>query len=88
QKYDAEDEDLDQNSNYINASYLRYPGSQLNYIASQGPLEETIGDFWKVVYDHKVPMILSLTAQKENEVEKCAPYWIPGTYSSNGIFIH
>ncbi|ESX00907.1 hypothetical protein KL918_004526 [Ogataea parapolymorpha] len=87
QKYDADDEELDQDESYINASYLSYPGSQLRYIAAQGPLEETIGDFWKVIFDHKVPLILSLTAQKENEVEKCAPYWLPGTYSSNGIFI-
>ncbi|KAG7745572.1 hypothetical protein KL932_000602 [Ogataea haglerorum] len=87
QKYDADDEELDQDESYINASYLSYPGSQLRYIAAQGPLEETIGDFWKVIFDHKVPLILSLTAQKENEVEKCAPYWLSGTYSSNGIFI-
>ncbi|ODV83807.1 hypothetical protein CANARDRAFT_237663 [[Candida] arabinofermentans NRRL YB-2248] len=88
QKYDAEDNELDQEESYINASYLHYPGSENQYIATQGPLEETIGDFWKVAYDHKIPLILSLTAQRENEVEKCAPYWEPGTYSSNGVFIN
>lgn len=88
-KYNNSDEnELDQESEYINASYLNAPGSKNSYIATQGPLEETIGDFWKVVVDHNIQLIFSLTAQKENEVEKCAPYWLPGTYASNGVFIN
>ncbi|QPG73445.1 hypothetical protein FOA43_000755 [Brettanomyces nanus] len=85
QKYDKQDRELDRESSYINASYLRYPLSEFNYIATQGPLEDTIGDFWRVICDHKVPIVFSLTAEKENEVEKCAPYWKAGTYVSNGI---
>lgn len=72
---------------YINASYLHYPSSKFHYIATQGPLAETVGDFWKVVNDHKVPLILSLTPEIENYVEKCAPYWVPGHYISNDVDI-
>jgi protein-tyrosine phosphatase len=72
---------------YINASYISYPRTNLNYIATQGPLDETIGDFWKIVYDNEVPIIFSLTPQSENLVEKCAPYWNPGTFYSNNIKI-
>lgn len=86
-KYDTQSKDLDSITNYINASYIHYPSSNLNYIATQGPLTETIGDFWNVVYFNNVPIILSLTPQSENQVEKCAPYWKSGTYYSNGIKI-
>jgi protein tyrosine phosphatase len=74
-------------SNYINASHIHYDKSALNYIATQGPLDETVGDFWKVVYDNNVPIVFSLTPQTENQVEKCAPFWIPGIFQSNGISI-
>lgn len=72
---------------YINASYLHFPSSKFHYIATQGPLAETVGDFWNVVYDHKVPIVLSLTPEIENYVEKCAPFWVPGNYISNGVDI-
>lgn len=85
QKYNGGENDLDEESSYINASYLRYPSSEFQYIATQGPLKETIGDFWRVIYDHNVPLVFSLTAERENEVEKCAPYWEEGVYESNGI---
>lgn len=74
-------------NDYINASYISYPKSKLNYIATQGPLKETIGDFWKMVYDNNVPIIFSLTAQSENQVEKCAPFWESGTFYSNNLKI-
>ncbi|GME80692.1 unnamed protein product [Ambrosiozyma monospora] len=82
------DQEDDLNSNYINASYLHTKPCQSNYIATQGPLQDTIGDFWKVVMDHRIPFIVSLTAQLENSVEKCAPYWQSGNYiASNGSFL-
>lgn len=73
---------------YINASYINYSKSKCKYIATQGPLNETIGDFWKIVYDNKVPIIFSLTPQFENNVEKCAAYWESGNYKSNNDLIY
>lgn len=67
---------------YINANYLSANDSHCKYIATQGPLNDTIADFWKVVVNHKTPVILSLTAQNENGVEKCAPFWKEGIYQS------
>ncbi|QOU21452.1 hypothetical protein BRETT_001175 [Brettanomyces bruxellensis] len=87
QKYNGRENDLDEESSYINASYLHYPSSEFQYIATQGPLKETIGDFWRVICDHNVPLVFSLTAERENEVEKCAPYWDEGIYTSNGILV-
>lgn len=84
----AEEAELDEESSYINASFLRYPPCGLHYIAAQGPLAQTIGDFWRIVCDQEVPLILSLTPEREHEVEKCAPYWRAGTYWSNGVRVH
>lgn len=78
---------ITEEQSYINASYLHYPYSKFHYIATQGPLTETVGDFWKVVNDHKVPIVISLTPEMENYVEKCAPFWVPGNYTSNGVQI-
>lgn len=90
----ATDPDLD----YINASYLRSNESpdvfrahnvlhelsfvENNYIATQGPLSQTVGDFWRCVVDQKSIVIVSLLAEFENGVEKCFPYWREGIYAS------
>lgn len=80
---------------YINASYLNPLKDlalitdmnkitrHLKYIGAQGPLDETIGDFWKCVINHRSPLIISLTDEFENGVSKCSPFWKSGEYKSN-----
>lgn len=84
---------------YINASYITPSNSLRNltnldnikkhmrYIATQGPMSETIGDFWKCVVNHKIPIVISLTSEKENGVTKCSAFWESGTYKSNNNII-
>ena len=55
----------------------------LKYIATQGPMEETMGDFWKVIINLQIPIIISLTDEIENGVMKCSPFWKSGVYKSN-----
>ncbi|QWU87518.1 hypothetical protein CA3LBN_001783 [Candidozyma haemuli] len=86
-----------QSCDYINASYLNpsnYVGDvvqgevtqekvdELKYIATQGPMRETIGDFWKCVINQKCLLIVSLSGEYENGVHKCSPFWKPGVYRS------
>lgn len=54
----------------------------LKVIATQGPLEETIGDFWKCVLDQECLLIISLTEEYEGGFKKCSAYWKPGVYKS------
>jgi protein-tyrosine phosphatase len=72
--------------NYINASYIEPPEKfrhpQSKYIATQGPLDETMGDLWKLVMMRKIPLVISLTDSIENGVMKCAPFWQSGIYKS------
>ncbi|KAG7195520.1 uncharacterized protein KQ657_003283 [Scheffersomyces spartinae] len=62
-------------------------GSHLKYIATQGPLNETAGDFWRCVLNEKCRLIISLTDETENGVSKCCPFWKSGAYETNGSII-
>ena len=61
---------------YINASYI-FSGHKggTNFIATQGPKQETIDDFWTMVYQCDLQVIVMLCKLKENNIEKCAKYW-------------
>ncbi|KAJ7239020.1 hypothetical protein B0H12DRAFT_1326729 [Mycena haematopus] len=74
---ETEDEEYD---NYINASYVQPLGTRRRYIATQGPLEATFGDFWTLVWQQNVHVIVMLTREVEGAMIKCGTYWRPGTY--------
>ncbi|EFX06625.1 protein tyrosine phosphatase [Grosmannia clavigera kw1407] len=65
---------------YINASHIRAGRSLKRYIASQGPLPATFEDFWSVVWDQDVRVIVMLTAESEGGQLKCHPYWTGREY--------
>ncbi|KAB5513272.1 hypothetical protein GE09DRAFT_1162960 [Coniochaeta sp. 2T2.1] len=60
---------------YVNASHLKSTRSHKRYIASQGPLPATFEDFWSVIWDQDVRVIVMLTAESEGGQLKCHPYW-------------
>jgi len=60
------------NANYINSSTIR--NDQL-FIATQGPLESTVENFWRMVDHEKVSLIVMLTHTKEHNKVKCHQYW-------------
>ncbi|PRT53764.1 Tyrosine-protein phosphatase 1 [Wickerhamiella sorbophila] len=66
---------------YINASYIRTSISKLRYIAAQAPVPNSFCDFWKVVFDHRVPVIVMLTAlATQGGHVKSHKYWEVGDY--------
>ncbi|KAI0972949.1 hypothetical protein F4678DRAFT_33774 [Xylaria arbuscula] len=60
---------------YINASHVQASRSHKRYIAAQGPLPATFEDFWSVVWDQDVRVVVMLTAEQEGGQLKCHPYW-------------
>ncbi|KAF2967992.1 hypothetical protein GQX73_g5572 [Xylaria multiplex] len=60
---------------YINASHIQASRSHKRYIAAQGPLPATFEDFWSVVWDQDVRVVVMLTAEEEGGQLKCHPYW-------------
>lgn len=48
-------------SDYINANYIDGIGQENDYIATQGPKQNTVNDFWVMVWQEKVAQIVMLT---------------------------
>ncbi|XP_077308861.1 receptor-type tyrosine-protein phosphatase C isoform X3 [Lithobates pipiens] len=62
-------------SDYINASYVNGFKEPRKYIAAQGPKEETMTDFWRMIWEQKSTIIVMVTRCEENNRNKCAQYW-------------
>ncbi|KAL5010051.1 hypothetical protein ScPMuIL_012356 [Solemya velum] len=67
--------DDDPSSDYINANYIPGFKSPREYIASQGPIPGTIEDFWRMIWEQGVPIVVMLTLCKEDGKVKCEQYW-------------
>ena len=63
---------------YINANYLRMTMDEdPHYIATQGALPGTVVDFWRMVYQENVRVIVMTTNETERGRVKCHCYWPP-----------
>ncbi|XP_041426759.1 receptor-type tyrosine-protein phosphatase T-like isoform X2 [Xenopus laevis] len=60
---------------YINASYIDGYKDPKFFIATQGPLPETLADFWHMVWQEKSSVIVMLTGLEEQNKVKCERYW-------------
>ena len=45
------------------------------YIATQGPLSNTVNDFWKMIMEQQCKTIVMLCELMEEGEESCACYW-------------
>ncbi|BES96815.1 phosphatase non-receptor type [Nesidiocoris tenuis] len=67
------------NGDYINANYvnMEIPGSGIinRYIATQGPLANTVGGFWQMVWETGSSLIVMVTGLVERGRIKCHKYW-------------
>ncbi|CAG5885086.1 tyrosine-protein phosphatase non-receptor type 2 isoform 1-T2 [Menidia menidia] len=62
-------------NDYINASLVVMEEAQRSYILTQGPLKNTCGHFWLMIWEQKTKAVIMLNRVIEKGSEKCAQYW-------------
>uniref|UniRef100_A0A3Q3DQX7 Tyrosine-protein phosphatase non-receptor type 9 n=1 Tax=Hippocampus comes TaxID=109280 RepID=A0A3Q3DQX7_HIPCM len=82
-------DDEDETSDYINASFMDGYKRRKAYIATQGPLPKTFGDFWRMVWEQMVLIIVMTTRVVERGRVKCGQYWPleEGRTEQHGCFL-
>ncbi|XP_027881037.1 receptor-type tyrosine-protein phosphatase V-like isoform X1 [Xiphophorus couchianus] len=63
------------NSDYINANFVPGGGSERDFICTQGPISNTLADFWRMVWEQNVRIIIMVTALREKNTVLCEKYW-------------
>lgn len=68
---------LGKDGGYINANFIKMSvkDEDFLYIACQGPLPTTLGDFWQMVWEQKANVIAMMTQEVEGGKVKCQRYW-------------
>ncbi|XP_069481509.1 uncharacterized protein [Ambystoma mexicanum] len=62
-------------NDYMNANYIPGYNSQREFIAAQGPLPNTVADFWRMIWEQEIYVIIMLTKCVELGKVKCDHYW-------------
>jgi len=64
-----------QDSTYINANFVSDRNKRQSYICCQAPLAATMGDFWRMIWQQEVSLIVMITKLRERERTKADRYW-------------
>lgn len=57
-------------------------------MCAQGPTDTTVDDFWRMIWEHNLELVVMLTNLEEYSKVKCAKYWPDQHHSEkqyNGI---
>ncbi|CAF1611208.1 unnamed protein product, partial [Adineta ricciae] len=68
--------DGEEKHDFINANYVSGHNNQEKaYIFTQGPLQTTVKDFWRMIWQENIAIIVMTTNIRETGMMKCFPYW-------------
>ncbi|XP_049275275.1 receptor-type tyrosine-protein phosphatase mu isoform X2 [Rhipicephalus sanguineus] len=73
----------DPSSDYINANYINGYHKSKAYICTQGPVEKTVSDFWRMVWQEEICKFIMAANLVEDGKRKVERYW-PETCSKYG----
>lgn len=62
-------------SDYINANFVLGYKERKKFICAQGPMENTVCDYWRMIWEQHLELVLMLTNLEEYSKTKCAKYW-------------
>ncbi|KAM5170942.1 tyrosine-protein phosphatase non-receptor type 12 isoform 2-T2 [Mantella aurantiaca] len=62
-------------SDYINANFIKGVYGPKSYIATQGPLANTVVDFWRMIWEYSVGIIVMACREFEMGRKKCERYY-------------
>ncbi|NWI03774.1 PTN22 phosphatase, partial [Tichodroma muraria] len=65
----------DTDSHYINANFIKGVYGPRAYIATQGPLPTTVTDFWRMIWEYDVLVVVMACMEFEMGKKKCERYW-------------
>lgn len=66
---------LTSGTDYINANFVLGYKERKKFICAQGPMDATINDFWRMIWEQHLEIIVMLTNLEEYNKSKCAKYW-------------
>ncbi|XP_041983398.1 tyrosine-protein phosphatase 69D isoform X2 [Aricia agestis] len=78
-------------SDYINANYVMGYKERKQFICAQGPTDTTVNDFWRMIWEHGLELIVMLTNLEEYSKVKCSKYWpdeVRGVRAFGNITVH
>ncbi|KAJ3224821.1 hypothetical protein HK099_007865 [Clydaea vesicula] len=75
-------------SDYINANYIQFDGLDVQYIATQAPLETSTFDFYQMLWEQNSNVIVTLSSAIDQFKAKAYPYWNYGESQERELTIY